>query len=282
MSMGAFEWGLAETEVGLHTFSVRAIDFEGNVGEPTVFEWRLLGIVTIFLDGPGFTPPETPQDPPTGGEVASSTARIEFTSNVDNATFLCSLDLEPFLPCGELVSPTGQARYVEYTGLIAGSHELRVIAIGPDGIEEVEASVYEWEIIEFQDVAPPDTSIERAPANNSSSTIFEFTGVDDDAAVPADVRVPRSRCVPPGLLRSVQVLSNRSRVGARARRAGGRRLRGEVDRMKDEMQLCAGRCRSWPSRRAAEQRRPRLRSRPRPGGGLGPAIAGGSRALPTS
>ena len=33
MHKGGFEWGLEETDVGPHTFSVRAIDFEGNVGD---------------------------------------------------------------------------------------------------------------------------------------------------------------------------------------------------------------------------------------------------------
>ena len=36
---GGFEWGLSEEEVGPHTFSVRAIDFEGNVGAPATYTW---------------------------------------------------------------------------------------------------------------------------------------------------------------------------------------------------------------------------------------------------
>ena len=43
MNQGAFEWGFEPNEVGPHTFSVRAIDFEGNVGQPTTYTWRLLG-----------------------------------------------------------------------------------------------------------------------------------------------------------------------------------------------------------------------------------------------
>src|SRR3990170_2911652 len=86
MHRGAFEWGLEETEVGPHTFSVRAIDFEGNVGEPATHTWRLLGVNTIFTDGPGFTPPETPLEPATGGETLSTTATIDFESNVADAT----------------------------------------------------------------------------------------------------------------------------------------------------------------------------------------------------
>ena len=53
MNRGGFEWGLEETEVGLHTFYVRAIDFEGNVGAPATYTWRLLGIV----DAPSPTAP---------------------------------------------------------------------------------------------------------------------------------------------------------------------------------------------------------------------------------
>ena len=80
MAQGGFEWGLEETEVGPHTFYVRAIDFEGNVGEPTTYTWSLLGIATHFLPGPepettGFTPPETPLDLATGGETREQPCR---------------------------------------------------------------------------------------------------------------------------------------------------------------------------------------------------------------
>lgn len=170
MSRGAYEWSLTETEVGLHTFYVRAIDFEGNVGTPTTFTWRLLGLLTTFTDGPGFTPGETPFDPPTGGEVASPIATLDFIANMADVTYECSLDLAPFTPC---VPP------VTYTGLLAGDHNLRVVATNSEGISELEAAVYEWSVMEVIDVTPPDTLIERAPAPNSSSTVFEFVGVDD-------------------------------------------------------------------------------------------------------
>jgi CSLREA domain-containing protein len=170
MSQGAFEWGLTETEVGPHTFYVRAIDFEGNVGTPATYTWQLLGIVTTFTDGPGFTPGETPFDPPTGGEVMTTTATLDFIANVGDATYECSLDLEPFAPCTPPVT---------YIGLTPGDHMLRVVATDAAGFSELEAAVFEWGIVEALDVTPPDTSIERAPANNSSSTIFEFAGVDN-------------------------------------------------------------------------------------------------------
>ena len=42
MNQGAYEVALEETDVGLHTFEVRAIDFEGNVGVPsTAASWIL-------------------------------------------------------------------------------------------------------------------------------------------------------------------------------------------------------------------------------------------------
>ncbi|HEV2950775.1 MAG TPA: hypothetical protein VGZ51_01625, partial [Actinomycetota bacterium] len=162
-------------EVGPHTFSVRAIDFEGNVGEPATYTWRLLGVHTIFLPGPhpestGFTPPETPLDPATGSETIHTTAIIDFEANVSDATYVCSLDLDPFLPC----TPP-----VRYEGLIPGSHMIRVIAMDSNGVEQVEASEYEWEIIEAQDITPPETSLLIAPSNNTSTLDFEFTGTDD-------------------------------------------------------------------------------------------------------
>ena len=116
MSKGGFEWGLEETEVGNHTFYVRAIDHEGNVGDPATYTWKLLGIATVFLPGSdpastGYTPPETPFDPATGGATLSTTAKIDFEANMADATYECSLDLEPFEPCTPEVT---------YTGLIPG------------------------------------------------------------------------------------------------------------------------------------------------------------------
>jgi CSLREA domain-containing protein len=170
MSMGAFEWSLEETDIGLHTFRVRAIDFEGNVSTPKTYTWRLLGVRTIITDGPGFTPGETPFEPPTGGEVLSSNATFVFESNVADATFECSLDLAPFAPCS---SP------LTFTGLLQGDHMLTIIAIDANGIEELEPVPYEWEVAEFQDTTPPTVSIERAPLSGTSDGVFEFIGADD-------------------------------------------------------------------------------------------------------
>ena len=80
-------------------------------------------------------------------------------------------DLAPFTPCS---SP------MHYTGLIQGDHLLRVVATDSSNqIAQVEASEYEWEVLETFDNTPPETTLERAPANGSSSTMFEFAGTDD-------------------------------------------------------------------------------------------------------
>ena len=175
MNRGGFEWSFAETEVGPHTFSVRAIDFEGNVGTPATYTFNLLGVTSVFLPGPnpastGFTPPENPLELATGGETLSTTAVVDFESNMADATFECSLDLEPFVPCTPPVT---------YTGLLPGEHLLRVIATDAQGNESLEPAEYEWEVVDPIDTGPPETSIELAPPNNSSATKFEFVGTDD-------------------------------------------------------------------------------------------------------
>ena len=185
MYQGAFEWGLEETEVGLHTFSVRAIDFEGNVGPPATYTWRLLGVVTIFTAGPGFTPGTERRARRPAARCQSSTATIDFESNVADATFECSLDLEPFAPC---TSP------VTYTGLLRRRpHAARRRDRPANGVSELEAAglrVGGRRAVRRH--RRPRRTLERAPADGSSSTIFEFTGTDDQTP-PAllTLRVPR-------------------------------------------------------------------------------------------
>src|ERR671916_78027 len=56
---------------------------------------------------------------------------------------------------------------------------LQVVATDANGLSEMEAAVYEWEVLEPFDNVPPETTLELAPPDNSSSTMFEFTGTDD-------------------------------------------------------------------------------------------------------
>ena len=140
MSQGAFEWALEETEVGPHTFSVRAIDFEGNVGTPATYTWSLLGVVTAFTVRSRASPRARRRwSPRRVGPTTDTTATITFQANVADATYECSLDLEPFTPCS---SP------VTYTELLPGDHLLRVVATDAEGRTEVEAAEYEWEVLD--------------------------------------------------------------------------------------------------------------------------------------
>ncbi len=168
----AYEFGFEETEVGEHTFQVRATDFEGNTDPtPATYTWTIVGVVTTVTDGPAFIPPEDPLEPAQGGETSETTATITFEANVADATFDCSIDLLPFAPC---TSP------VTYTDLAVGEHLFRVIAFDPETERtQLEPTEYGWTVILPTDVTTPDTTITVAPADGSSDTFFEFTGTDD-------------------------------------------------------------------------------------------------------
>jgi parallel beta-helix repeat protein len=167
-----FEFQFEETQVGEHTFQVRAADFEGNTDPtPATYTWTITGLTTTVTDGPAFIPPEDPTEPATGGETTSTTAVLVFEANVADATFLCSLDLGAFEPCA---SP------VTYTELAVGEHIFQVIATDPESeATQLEATVYEWTVTPSEDTTPPDTTITLAPAGGTSDTVFEFTGTDD-------------------------------------------------------------------------------------------------------
>ncbi|WP_165821285.1 right-handed parallel beta-helix repeat-containing protein [Nocardioides gansuensis] len=189
MNQGAFEWALMEHEVGPHTFSVRAIDFEGNVGAPTTFTWELMGVNMVFTDGPGFTPASGgPQgEPATGGPTASTSAEITFEANVGDVQFWCrfdSLDPGDYFPCESpfRVGPAFAGDTAFPDALLPGDHVLEVYGESElfGSAAELEPAIYEWEVVDTVDTLPPDTTIERAPvAADLSSTVFEFSGIDD-------------------------------------------------------------------------------------------------------
>lgn len=171
-----FEFAFEEFEVGQHTFQVRATDFEGNTDPtPATYTWNIGGIITTITAGPAFIPGEFP-DPAEGGETTETTATFEFEANVADATFFCSLDLGAFIACA---SP------LTYSGLAVGEHLLLVNAADPEGREQIEPTEYSWVILPPTDITPPDTTILSAPANNSSETVFTFTGTDDQTQPPA-------------------------------------------------------------------------------------------------
>ncbi len=167
-----YEFEFEEFDVGQHTFRVRATDFEGNTDPtPATYTWVVTGIVTTVTGGPAYEPSGEPGEPANGGETTDTTAVITFEANVADATFICSIDLGPFTAC---TSP------VTYTGLAVGEHLFQVLATDPETeAEQIEVTEYEWTVISGDDTVPPTTLITSAPADNSSSTVFTFTGADD-------------------------------------------------------------------------------------------------------
>jgi CSLREA domain-containing protein len=161
-----------EFDVGAHTFRVRAIDPEGNADPtPAEYTWTILGLLTTITDGPAFEAPGEPGEPASGGETDSTSATFDFFANIADSTFICSLDLGPFEPCTPPVT---------YTGLAIGEHIFQVIAEDPEGeFTQIEVTEYEWTVIPSTDATPPQTLITTAPADGSASTLFEFTGTDD-------------------------------------------------------------------------------------------------------
>ncbi|WP_404391910.1 right-handed parallel beta-helix repeat-containing protein [Humibacillus xanthopallidus] len=167
----AFEHSFEETEVGQHTFRVRATDPEGNTdASPATWTWTVTGIVATVTDGPAFIPPEG-TDPATGGETIDTNATFTFESNVADSTFRCAIDSEPFTTC--------DSGTVTYTGLAVGDRMFRVYAISPEGAEQIEVTVYEWVIVAGLDTVAPTTTITGGPADPTGAVTFSFTGADN-------------------------------------------------------------------------------------------------------
>ena len=174
MNQGAFEWGLAENEVGPHTFYVRAIDFEGNVGAPTTFTWELLGVNVVFTDGPGFTPAtRRPAGRPGDGRSYREHLRGDHLRGQRRGCTVLVPLRQPgsgrLLPVR--VARSGSARPSPVTRpsrsrCSPGDHVLEVYGESETmgSAAELEPAVYEWEVVDPIDTLPPDTTLERAPA----------------------------------------------------------------------------------------------------------------------
>ena len=176
-TQGGFEWGLEETEVGPHTFYVRAIDFEGNVGEPATYTWRLLGDRHASS-----CPGRSPSDGLHAARDAVRPGDRRRDAEHDRDDRLRGERRRRHLRV--LARPRAvravHRRRSRTPDLLAGRpHAARLRDRLERGRSELEAAEYEWEVLEPLDNEPPRDLIERAPANNSSSTIFEFTGTDD-------------------------------------------------------------------------------------------------------
>ncbi len=185
MNQGAYEVGLEETDVGLHTFS-RARDRLRGQRRPA-------GAVHLAAHGRPRDLRRRPRlharerrprrRPATGGPTMSSTATISFTVNVADATFECQLDLEPYEDVQRDLRPGHRPVH----GHVHGPHRRRPCPERLRGARRPSPRTASR--------SPPSTSgrssrrstrpagdDDRARARarpTSSSTFFEFTGTDD-------------------------------------------------------------------------------------------------------
>jgi CSLREA domain-containing protein len=155
------ELGLA---LGLHSFSVRAVDASGNTDlTPEVYEWTVIDL----------TPPDTlitvaPENP-----TEISTAVFVFASvPLGIIDFECSLNGAAFAEC--------ESPYV-IENLPLGSYELQVRAIDLAGNADLSPAIHLWT---FQDTIAPDTIIESGPSSEtlSTSASFEFAASETNVS----------------------------------------------------------------------------------------------------
>jgi hypothetical protein len=114
---------------------------------------------TTILSGP---PPET----------QASSARFEFRSDEQGATFQCRLDGAAPVPCA---SPW------DYSGLSGGSHSFEVTAIDVAGAADPTPATRSWTVNPaLPDTRAPETSITYGPVSTYANTArFEFTSDED-------------------------------------------------------------------------------------------------------
>ena len=133
---------------GSHTFTVRATDGAGNIGQAT-YTWK------ISTGGPTVAIMQKPADP-----TKSRSASFSFAAS-GPATFQCSLDNSAFAVC-----PLPRV----YTDLADGRHRFVVRGIdalgnlGPD-------AVYAWTI----DATPPQTTLAAKPPARTTATSARLT-----------------------------------------------------------------------------------------------------------
>jgi hypothetical protein len=144
---------------GEHTFSVRAVDLAGNVGEAQQSApWRV-----------DTQAPQSRIDGGPSGVVRSGEARFTFSASKPGATFTCSVDGRPAAPCS---SPH------TVTGLRDGAHTLDVRATA-GGLTEASPARRTWRV----DTVAPDTRIVSGPPAETASPDagFEIEANEDGA-----------------------------------------------------------------------------------------------------
>src|SRR5207245_8438187 len=99
---------------GTHTFSVRALDANGDPDPSPASQ-------SFTVDQ---TPPETAIDSGPSGTVDTASVSFSFSSNEAGSTFECRVDAAPFVACASPAS---------YSGLPQGGHTLEARAVADAG-----------------------------------------------------------------------------------------------------------------------------------------------------
>ncbi len=141
--------------MGVHTFSVRVRDANGNYDPtPATRTWTA-----------DITPPETTITAAPSGTVAMASASISFTANEATATYTCSLDGGAYAPC---TSP------YNVLGLAQGAHSFSVIATDEAGNADPSPATATWTV----DTVTPTVAFSVGPAEGETVgplVVFGFT-----------------------------------------------------------------------------------------------------------
>jgi hypothetical protein len=152
--------------VGSHTFAVRASDAAGNVDvTPATHEW----FVAAAPVDPG---PETTITAAPASETTSTSATFAFESSSPGVTFECSLDGSAYTVC---------ATPVTYDALGVGEHTFGVRARSAGGTADPTPAVHRWTIVEPPDTVAPETTINSAPDDVTSSEDATFSFSSSEA-----------------------------------------------------------------------------------------------------
>jgi Right handed beta helix region len=117
------------------------------------------------------TPPETSISAKPASMTGSTSAKLFFAASEEGSSFECELDGGGWSSCS---SPT------TYAGLSLGSHQFSVRAKDPAGNVDATPAAWQWTIEDTSepeppvDNTPPQTSIVRGPAKNTTSTVANF------------------------------------------------------------------------------------------------------------
>jgi hypothetical protein len=145
-------FGLA---IGVHQFSVRAIDPAKNVDSTPATQSWTIAVVNPPADT---TPPQTTISGGTEGTTTSTSANFTFTSSETGSSFECELDSGSWNACE---SPAN------YSGLTTGPHQFSVRAIdAADNVDPTPAS-RNWTVDE-EVTTPPSTDCTSTQSSTSA------------------------------------------------------------------------------------------------------------------